>query len=68
MYIYIFKDCRPRGAVVKSGGAEIWWSLRSRFESQCGTWVQVFRMRLYKPWSRVAVGDASEKNTLTAKA
>jgi hypothetical protein len=49
---------RPRGAVVRTSGAKIWWSLRRGFESNCGTWVPVFRMRPYKPRSRVAVGVA----------
>jgi hypothetical protein len=31
-------------------------SLRRRFESHCGTWVPVIRMRLYKPRPCVAVG------------
>jgi hypothetical protein len=41
------KFSRPRGAVVRASGSRI-----------CGTWVPVFRMRPYKPRSRVAVGVA----------
>jgi hypothetical protein len=37
-----------------SGGGKIWWSLCGGFESHRRTWVPVFRMRLYKPRSRVA--------------
>jgi hypothetical protein len=45
----------PRGAVVRASGTKIWGSLCRVFESHCGTWVPVFRMRPYKPRSRVAV-------------
>jgi hypothetical protein len=42
--------------------AEAQWSLRPWFESHCGTWVPVLRMRPYKPRSRVAVGVGTKKN------
>jgi hypothetical protein len=42
---------RPRNAVVIERRGKTWWSLHPWFESHCGTWVQVLRMRLYKPRS-----------------
>jgi hypothetical protein len=57
-FIFHWYSLCPRGAVVRASGAKIWWSLRLGFESHCGTWVPIFRMRPYKPRSGVTVGVA----------
>jgi hypothetical protein len=55
------KDGRLRGQWLV-----ILWSLHPQFQSHCGMWVTVLRMRPYKPKTCVAVGVAW-KRTLTAK-
>jgi hypothetical protein len=50
----------------QSGIVTILWSLRRVFESQCGMWVPILRMRLYETSSRFAVG-VEHTRTFTEK-